>query len=193
MVCDRCIMAVNDIFSRHNISICCTGLGYVETKEDVTEEQILELERSLNKIGFEIIRERKEQTINEVKMIIVELLNSEAELQNIQLSKNVSNKIQHDYKSISTLFSQSEGITIEKYFIRQRVERVKELITYDLLSLSEIAFKLRFSRVAHLSNQFKQVTGLTPTKYKSTIATEQYKHLAKQLEMRGMRFCSLET
>ena len=169
MVCDRCIMAVDNIFSHHNIIVDCIGLGYVETKQDITEDQLNELEKSLNEIGFEIIRERKEQIVNDVKMIIVELLNSEVELKNIQLSKVVSDKIKQDYKGISTLFSQSEGITIERYFIRQRIERVKELISYDLLSLSEIAFKLGFSSVAHLSSQFKQVMGLTPTQYKSTI------------------------
>ncbi len=169
MVCDRCKMAVSAILSQHNINPKIITLGYVELYEELNLEQMQAIETSLKAIGFEIIRERKEQVVNNVKGIIITLLSGNGNLQEVQLSKLISNNLKQDYKSISTLFSQVEGITIEKYYIKQRIEKVKELISYNILSLSEIAFLLGFSSVAHLSAQFKQVVGVTPSSYKVTL------------------------
>ena len=169
MVCDRCKMAVKEIFTSHGITPCCIELGYVETKDEIDSTKLDELEIALKSIGFEIIRDKKEQLANEVKLEIIKLLNDGDDLENLQLSEYIGEHLHQDYKNISTIFSQVEGKTIEKYFIQQRIEKVKELIVYNELSLSEIAFKLGFSSVAHLSNQFKQITGMTPSVYKTTI------------------------
>ena len=162
-------MALKVIFLKHGFSPCCIELGYLETKDEVDSKKLDELEIALEAIGFEIIRDKKEQLANDVKLELIKLLSLCENLENFQLSEYISEHLHQDYKNISTLFSQVEGKTIEKYFIQQRIEKVKELIIYNELSLSEIAFKLGFSSVAHLSNQFKQITGMTPSVYKTTI------------------------
>ncbi len=169
MVCDRCIMAVKSIFISHGITPCCIGLGYVEVKGQLDPAQLDKLEESLHEIGLDIIHDKKDQIVNKIKTHIVETFNKTNEPNGIQLSKEITNLINKDYKSISSLFTEKEGVTIEKYFINQRIEKVKELLTYDLLSLSQIADQLGFSSVAHLSAQFKQVTKMTPSAYKRSI------------------------
>lgn len=169
MVCDRCIMAVKEILAQQEITPSRIGLGYVEVSEEVTKQQLYQVETALRAIGLEVIRERNEELVNQIMLRINELLSSDIDLQGIQLSKELVTLLNRDYKSISTLFAETEGITIEKFFIRQRIEKAKEFITYNQLSLSQIADKLGFSSVAHLSAQFKQLTGMTPTAFKTTI------------------------
>lgn len=169
MVCDRCVMAVKEILAANGITPCCMGLGYVEVQGELSKEQFNAVEKSLREIGLEIIHHKNDEMINRIKLRINELLNSEIDLHGIQLSKELAVLLNKDYKSISALFAELEGITIEKHFIRQRIQKVKELITYNQLSLSEIADKLGFSSVAHLSAQFKQVTGMTPSAFKATV------------------------
>ena len=167
MVCSRCKMVVKTILDEHQIITIQLNLGEVEIKEDLNEEILYELNISLKKMGFELIDDKKSRIVNKIKTIIISQVFHSNEANSVNLSKHISDQLNYDYNHLSTIFSELEGISIEKYFINQRIERVKELILYDELSLSEIAFQLGYSSVSHLSNQFKKVTGLTPSFYKS--------------------------
>jgi YesN/AraC family two-component response regulator len=142
------------------------ALGEVELRTTVSKEKLAELRESLEKFGFELIDGKKGRVIEMIKNAIVELVHHSEMIPEVNLSTFVAEKLNLDYRYISNLFSEVEGTTIEKYFISQRIEKVKELLVYDELSLSEIAGKLGYSSVAYLSNQFKKITGLTPTFYK---------------------------
>jgi len=166
MVCDRCIMAVNSIFENIGLQPVHTELGKVWLNSSPTEEQVVELSKSLNDVGFELIDDKRSQMIEAIKNIVIKLVHHTDEQENLNLSDILVRKLHHDYSYISSLFSDVTGITIEKYYIRQRTERVKELLAYDDYSVSQIADLLGYSNVAHLSNQFKQVTGMTPTAFK---------------------------
>jgi len=160
-------MVVKTILDEHQIITIELNLGEVEIKEDLNEEILYELNISLKKMGFELIDDKKSRIVNKIKTIIISQVFHSNEANSVNLSKHISDQLNYDYNHLSTIFSELEGISIEKYFINQRIERVKELILYDELSLSEIAFQLGYSSVSHLSNQFKKVTGLTPSFYKS--------------------------
>jgi len=142
-------------------------LGEVEIKEQPTADTLLQLGKSLQNLGFEIIDDRKSRIIEKIKNIIVELIHHSIENTDVNLSKYISQQLNYDYNYLSNLFSEVEGVTIEKYFIAQKIEKVKELLKYDELTLSQIADKLGYSSVAYLSNQFKKQTGLSPSFYKS--------------------------
>jgi len=142
-------------------------LGEVILEKELGIEQKANLEKTLVELGFELIDDKKNRLIENIKKIIIELVQKQNSDLKTNLSDYLSNKLHHDYNYISNLFSEVEGTTIEKYFIAQKIEKVKELLVYDELSLSEIAYKLNYSSVAHLSNQFKKVTGLTPTYFKN--------------------------
>ncbi len=164
MVCSRCAEAVESIFKGQGIGIKNIQLGEVIVNE-ITDLQILLIESDLNQKGFEILKEKNSILIQKVKNIIInqiEFSNESKEKFSVFLSK----KIGYDYSYISRIFSSNTGYTIEKYFSMQRIEKTKELIKYDELNLSEIAYKLNYSSVAHLSKQFKQVTGMSPTEFK---------------------------
>ena len=167
MVCDRCNMVVKQEFQKAEIPIDAIQLGLVETKSDLPLDKLHSLQQSLHSLGFEIIDDRKSRVIEQVKAIIIQLVHHSAGLKQLNLSDHIAAALHHDYRYISTLFSEVEGVTIEKYFIRQKVERIKELLVYDELSVSQISFDLGYSSVAHLSNQFKQVTGFTPSQFKT--------------------------
>ncbi|MBU0695156.1 MAG: AraC family transcriptional regulator [Bacteroidetes bacterium] len=167
MVCSRCKMVVETILNEHQIIPVLTNLGEVEIEEDLTEEKLFALNSSLKKMGFELIDDKKSRIVNKIKTIIISQVFHSNEANSVNLSKHISDQLNYDYNHLSTIFSELEGISIEKYFINQRIERVKELILYDELSLSEIAYQLGYSSVSHLSNQFKKITGLTPSFYKS--------------------------
>jgi hypothetical protein len=142
-------------------------LGEIELEAPPSKAQLDKLGTSLNQLGFEIIDDRKSRLIEKIKTSIVNLVHHSGEPLNVNISAFITSKIPQDYGYLSNLFSEVEGTTIEKYFISQRIERVKELLVYDELNLSEIADRLGYSSVAYLSNQFKKTTGLTPTYYKS--------------------------
>ncbi len=167
MVCERCISAVRGAFERHHIPITDIQLGLVNTMEEVSRTNMHGLQLSLEALGFEIIDDRKSRMIEQVKATIIQLVHRSNGLEQLNLSDHIATALHLDYKYVSTLFSEMEGITIEKYFIRQKIERIKELLIYDELSVSEIADNLGYSSVAHLSNQFKQVTGLTPSRFRA--------------------------
>jgi AraC-like DNA-binding protein len=167
MVCSRCKMVVKTEFEKIGLHPQTVDLGEIEIENAPTKDQLKTLDHNLRQYGFEIIDDRKSQIINKIKNTIVKLVHYSDQNMIINLSEFISSEINLDYHYLSNLFSEVEGTTIEKYFITQRIERAKELIVYDELSLSEIAFQLGYSSVSYLSNQFKKVTGLTPTHYKS--------------------------
>ncbi len=167
MVCSRCKMVVKAQLEDLQLRPLSLNLGEVEFEDDLSKDQLLQLDRSLKSVGFELINNKKSQIIEKIKTVIITLIHHSNYSLTVNLSEYITSKIHHDYNYLSNLFSEVEGITIEKYFIKQRIEKVKELIVYDELSLSEIAYKLGYSSVAYLSNQFKKVTGFTPSYFKS--------------------------
>ncbi len=166
MVCNRCILVVQQELKKLSINNCKVTLGEVETPGELPKEQIQQLEINLSALGFELLDNSKKQLIEKIKNIIIQKVHHSEEEEQQNLSEILSKSLHKDYSYLSGLFSAVEGITIEKYTINQRIEKVKELIIYDELSLSEIAYKLGYSSVAYLSNQFKKVTGLTPSHFK---------------------------
>ncbi|MBX2956619.1 MAG: helix-turn-helix transcriptional regulator [Cyclobacteriaceae bacterium] len=169
MVCNRCIMAVQQLFHKHNIAVEKIALGEVVTKEDLQAEKIRQLDAELLALGFERIDDRKARLIEGIKNKIIQLIHH---TDRVNLKHNwsdiLSEELHYDYNYLSNLFSSVEGITLEQYIIRQKIERAKELLFYDELNLSQIADRLGYSSVAHLSAQFKKVTGLTPSELKKS-------------------------
>lgn len=167
MVCSRCKMVVKSVFENMGINPIAVELGEVELKNDIDESQKHELLKSLRAIGFDLIDDRKSKAIDKIKTLIIDLVQNKNNDLKSNLSDYLSQQLHQDYNTLSNLFSEVENTTIEKYFINQKIEKVKELIIYDELSLSEIAYSLNYSSVSHLSNQFKKITGFSPTYFKS--------------------------
>ena len=166
MVCNRCILVVQQQLEKLHIKSGKITLGEVEIKDEISKEQLQQLSDNLADLGFELLDDNKQQIIEKIKNIIITQVHHAEEESRYNFSEILSKKLHKDYSYLSNLFSEVEGITIEKYFINQKIEKVKELIIYDELNLSEIAYKLGYSSVAHLSAQFKKVTGLTPSHFK---------------------------
>lgn len=166
MVCNRCKMVVKAELEKIGHQLISVELGEVELKERITNQQKQQINSTLTALGFSLIDSKKSRLIEKVKNLIVELVHHQNSELKTNLSELLTTELQHDYTYISNLFSEVEGTTIEKYFITQKIERVKELLVYDELSLSEIAHLLNYSSVAYLSSQFKRVTGFTPSHYK---------------------------
>lgn len=166
MVCNRCIMVVQNELDKLGLAVKNIKLGEIALASELTSNEKEVLEKALDPLGFQIIEDKKGRVIEKIKNIIIELVHHQNNDAKTNLSDVLSGKLHHDYNYLSNLFSEVEGITIEKYFIAQKIERVKELLVYDELSLSEIAFRLNYSSVAYLSNQFKKVTGLSPSHFK---------------------------
>lgn len=176
MVCNRCIMVVQSELDKLNLKAKNVGLGEVTLEKEPTSVEINKLEKALIPLGFELIDDKKSRIIEQIKNTIIDLVHYQNNDTKSNLSDVLSEKLHHDYNYLSNLFSEVEGTTIEKYFIAQKIEKVKELLVYDELSLSEIAFRLNYSSVAYLSNQFKKVTGLSPSHFKK-IRTDKRKPL----------------
>ena len=166
MVCNRCIVVVQDEMKKLGLEIENIKLGEVTLEKDLTSGQRVALQEILVPLGFEVIDDKKSRIIEQIKNVIINLVHYEDNNLKSNLSDVLSKKLNHDYNYLSSLFSEVESTTIEKYFIAQKIEKVKELLVYDELSLSEIAIQLNYSSVAYLSNQFKKVTGLTPSYFK---------------------------
>lgn len=141
-------------------------LGIVETLEDITNAQREQLKTNLLKSGLELIDDKKSVLIEKIKNVIVEMIHYSEEIPKVNYSEYISEKLNYDYTYLSNLFSEVKGITIQQFIIMHKIEKVKELLLYDELNLTEISYKLHYSSVAHLSNQFKKVTGLSPTYYR---------------------------
>ena len=167
MVCDRCNAAVRSIFDSLGISFQSVILGEVETTEKITGKVRTALKIALQAQGFDLLDDKKSKMIEKVKILLIALVQEERQIDKVNISEYISQDITVDYGSMSQIFSDQEGYTIEHYFILQRIEKVKELLRYNEMSLSEIAVKMHFSDVAHLSNQFKKVVGCTPTAFKN--------------------------
>ncbi len=166
MVCSRCQMVVKSELEKLGIEPLKVGLGEVELAENLTDEQKIIFSKNLQSHNFGLIEDKKSRINEKIKNVIIDLVHYHNNDSKINLSLFLSEQLSHDYNYLSTLFSETNGITIEQYFIAQKIERVKELLMYDELTLSEIAFKLNYSSVGYLSNQFKKVTGFTPSSFK---------------------------
>jgi AraC-like DNA-binding protein len=141
-------------------------LGVVDIMEDITKEQIEQLKINLHKSGLELLDDKKSILIERIKNVIIEMIHYSDELPKINYSDYISEKLGYDYTYLSNIFSEVKGVTLQQFIILHRIEKVKELLLYDELNLTEISYRLQYSSVAHLSNQFKKVTGLTPSFYK---------------------------
>ena len=166
MVSLRCKMLVRAELDKLGFHYVKVELGEVEIMETITEEQRNELKYSLLQSGLELMDDQKSILIERIKNTIVEMVHHAEEFPKIHFSDYITEKLKHDYTYLANLFSEVTGVTIEHYIIAHKIERVKELLIYDELNLTEISYKLNYSSVAHLSNQFKKVTGLTPTFFK---------------------------
>jgi AraC-like DNA-binding protein len=166
MVSSRCKAAVKVALSKLDLHFIVVDLGEVEIMEDITPAQREVLKADLLNIGFELMDDKRGILIERIKNVIVEMIHHADELPKINFSNYLSEKLSHDYTYMANLFSEVQGTTIEQFIISHKVERIKELIIYGELNITEIAWKMNYSSVAHLSNQFKKVTGLTPTHFK---------------------------
>jgi AraC-like DNA-binding protein len=165
MVCSRCIMVVRSELEKLSLQPVSVALGEVEV-DKMTSEQQAAFSKSLQSLGFELINDKKSRTIERIKNLIVDLVHERNNDLRTNLSTYLAADLGQEYSALSNLFSEVEGKTIEQYFIAQKIEKVKELLVYNELSLSEIALQLNYSSVHHLSNQFKKITGFTPTYFK---------------------------
>ncbi|MFT5970042.1 MAG: AraC-like DNA-binding protein [Flavobacteriales bacterium] len=166
MVCARCIMVVKSELEALDINPVSVKLGEVELLEDNIDSKMEELIKRLHSLGFEWLDDKKSQTIEKIKNTIIQLVHYQNNNYKTKLSEILSREIGQEYSILSHLFSEVENTTIEKFYINQKIEKVKELLVYDELTLSEISYQLNYSSVAHLSSQFKKVTGFTPSHFK---------------------------
>jgi AraC-like DNA-binding protein len=166
MVCDRCNMLVKSELEKLGLQLLSVELGEVETLHPISESKKTEIAKQLSTFGFELIGTKKDRTITKIKTVIIDLVHYKNEVLKVKMSEYLADHLHQDYASLSHLFSEEEGTTIEKFFILQKIERVKELLMYDELNLNEIAAKMNYSSVAYLSNQFKKTTGSTPSQFK---------------------------
>lgn len=166
MVSLRCKMMVKKELEKLDIKYIVINLGLIETFENITKEQRRQLRINLSKSGLELLEDKKSILIEKIKNVITEMIHHSDELPKVTYSDYISQILEYDYTYLANTFSEVKGITIQQYIILHKIERVKELILYDELSLSEISYKLHYSSPAHLSNQFKKVTGLTPSFFK---------------------------
>ena len=166
MVCPRCIDTVQGICDKLNIKINSIQLGEVVANTERSKPLKNEFGEALKSKGFELLEDQNSKLINQIKSIIVDQIHHQNESIKVNFSTLLSEQLHHEYTSMSKLFSMVEGITIERFIMRQKVESVKEMLFYDELTLTEIAYKMSYSSVAHLSNQFKKETGMTPSEFK---------------------------
>ena len=166
MVCNRCIMVVSQELEKLKLHPVHITLGEVELKEMPGKSKLAQLNERLKVLGFELLDDQNQKQIEKIKNYLIEKIQSGEIEEHFSLGNFLGKKLSKDYSQISRLFSEVEGITIEQFFILQKIEKVKEWIAYDELTLSEVAWKLGYSSVAHLSGQFKKVTGLTPSNFK---------------------------
>jgi AraC-like DNA-binding protein len=166
MVSTRCKIAVKEALKRLGLHFIVVDLGEVEVMEDISGEQREQLKIALLNSGLELMDDKRSVLIEKVKNAIIEMVHHSDEIIKINFSEYLSEKLNHDYTYLANLFSEVQGTTIEQFIISHKVERIKELIIYDELNITEIAWKMNYSSVAHLSNQFKKVTGLSPSHFK---------------------------
>lgn len=166
MVCGRCIMVVKSKLEKLGLNPLSIQLGEVEIEQNITKAQKDTLAKHLLSLGFQLMDDKKSKTIEKIKNLIVDIVHYKNNELKTNLSDYLATHLLQDYNTLSNLFSEVEGTTIEQYFIAQKIEKVKELLMYNELTLSQIALQLNYSSTAYLSNQFKKVTGFTPTYFK---------------------------
>lgn len=167
MVCPRCIMAVETVLKKLNVHFESVKLGEIQLISPLNNEEKNNLQTALEALGFEVLSDKKTRLIEGIKRVIIDLVHHQEQPEKIgHLNKQLPMVLKQSYSSLSKLFSEVEGITIEKYLILQKIEKAKELIAYDELSLSEIAFRLNYSSSQHFSRQFKSITGIAPSAFK---------------------------
>lgn len=166
MVSNRCKMAVKEELQKLGLHFVVVDLGEVEVMEDLTNDQKIQLNNGLQESGLELMDDKRAILIEKVVNVIIDLIHHTDETPKVNYSDFLSEKIGYDYTYMSNVFSEVKGITIQQFIIINKIERVKEYLHYDELNLTEISYKLHYSSVAHLSNQFKKMTGLTPSAYK---------------------------
>ncbi|HAT62913.1 MAG TPA: AraC family transcriptional regulator [Prevotella sp.] len=166
MVCDRCKMAVDRVLREQGFHPTSIELGVVHIDDVPNKKQLDNVQHELKNIGFELLDDHRQQIINNIKSVIIKLVHYQDNNTLLNMSDFVAKECHHDYSALSKLFSEVTGITLERYYIEQRVERVKELIKYDEQTLTEIAVRMNYSSTAYLSSQFKSVTGMTPSHFK---------------------------
>ena len=166
MVCQRCKMVVKSELEKLGLHHTRVELGEVEVMEDLSDDQRNQLDRGLKLAGLELMEDKRSVLVERIKIHIIELLDNQDEQIKTNLSDYLSEKLKHNYTYLANLFSEVKGTTIEQFYLNHKIEKVKELLVYDELNLTEIADKLHYSSVSHLSNQFKKMTGLTPSHFK---------------------------
>ncbi len=166
MVCQRCILTVVQVLEKNGIVPVSVALGEVALSHVLHPEQEQSLRADLEAVGFELLDDQRSRLIEKVKSLLIEQVQSGELPENFSLVEFIGKALHRDYSAISKLFTEVEGITLEQYFILQKIEKVKEWLVYNELTLSEIAFRLGYSSVAYLSSQFKKMTGQTPTEFK---------------------------
>ncbi len=166
MVSTRCKMAVKEELKKMGLHFIVVDLGEVEIMENISAEQREQLKTALLSSGLELMDDRRSVLIEKIKNVIIEMVHHTEEASNVNFSHFLSEKLNHDYTYLANLFSEVQGTTIEQFIISHKIERIKELIIYGELNMTEIAWKMNYSSVAHLSNQFKKMTGLSPTHFK---------------------------
>lgn len=181
MVCDRCKAAVKNALQSLGLKPVSVELGIAYIEGEIDKDKTDEIRTTLCDLGFELLEDKQKQIIDRIKSEIIELVHYKDNKSDVNLSTHLSGKLATDYSTLSKLFSESTGITIERYIILQKIERVKELLFYDEMSVSEIALKMNYSSTAYLSTQFKSVTGMTPSQFKAA-----GKKSLKQLDKVGL-------
>lgn len=167
MVCPRCIMSVENILRENNLESKYVQLGEIELIETPGKKQLQKFSQDLEKVGFELLDDQKTQLIEKIKTLLIQKVQDGNIEDHFSINKYLTKEIFKDYSSLSKLFSEVEGITVEQFFILQKLEKTKEWLIYDELSIGQIAFNLGYSSTQHLSGQFKKLTGMTPTQFKS--------------------------
>ena len=166
MISNRCKLAVKEELKKLGLHFVVVDLGEVEIMEDMTPEQHRQLQLGLISAGLELMDDKRAVLIERIINVITEMIHHSEELPKVNYSDYISEKLNYDYTYLSNLFSEVKGITIQQFIIVHKIEKVKEFLLYDELSLTEISYKMHYSSVAHLSNQFKKITGITPSNYK---------------------------
>jgi AraC-like DNA-binding protein len=166
MVSTRCKMMVKEALKQLGLHFIVVDLGVVEIMEILSDEQKEELRTLLSNVGLELMEDKKAMLIEKIKKVIIEMVHYADELPKTNFSDFISKKLDYDYTYLANLFSEVQGTTIEQYIISHKIERIKELIVYGEMNITEIANNMNYSSVAHLSSQFKKVTGLTPSHFK---------------------------
>jgi AraC-like DNA-binding protein len=171
MVCPRCVMSVEQLLREHDLRYTSIRLGEVELLEQPQEWQLKNFSAGLQEVGFELLDDQRKQQIEKIKSLLIQKVQGGDMEEHFSISRFLSSEMHRDYSHISKLFTEVEGITIEQYFILQKIEKVKEWLVYNQLSVNEISLNLGYSSVQHLSGQFKKITGMTPSEFKK-VGTE---------------------